>query len=204
MTQSPDQADRLNELLIKVVMVGDSSVGKTALLRRFTYQTDKEDLRATIGVDFELLDRVINGYTARIQVWDTAGQERFRSIARTHYRGAHVIMIVYDITDENSFKNVQYWKDEIDKQTSDNSYILLIVGNKKDLENERKVDYSEGRTLADTLECEFIETSAKEGINVNDAFDSVLQKVVALKGEHLVRKSRVEARDGEGEMGGCC
>eukprot|EP00477_Mikrocytos_mackini_P001274 GAHX01001362.1.p1 GENE.GAHX01001362.1~~GAHX01001362.1.p1 ORF type:complete len:218 (-),score=39.58 GAHX01001362.1:38-649(-) len=181
------ESNQNTELLIKVVLVGDSSVGKSSILNRYAKNDYKEDYKTTIGVDFEIMDKVIKGYKSHIQIWDTAGQERFRSIASSHYRGSSVIIIVYDITNKSSFQNIENWRKEIDKYVSADNYQLLIVGNKKDLENDRKVEYEEAKSLASELECDFIETSAKEGINVDSAFDLILNKCVSLKGLSLAK-----------------
>ena len=130
----------------------------------------------TIGVDFKIRSLEEGGKTCKLQIWDTAGQDRFKTITSSYYKGAHGIIVVYDITDKDSFAKVTEWMSEVDKHASEN-ISRILVGNKVDLEDKREVSYQEAKELADNFNVKFIETSAKEAKNVEDAFLNNFQKV---------------------------
>jgi len=157
------------DYLFKVLVIGDSGVGKSCLLLRFADDTYRESFISTIGVDFKIRTIDLDSKTIKLQIWDTAGQERFRTITTSYYRGAQGIIVVYDTTDLQSFKNVKQWLQEIDKYATEQVKILL-VGNKSDLSTKRAVSYEEGKEFADSLGLSFIETSAKSSSNVEKAF----------------------------------
>ncbi|KAI8555214.1 hypothetical protein RHMOL_Rhmol05G0157500 [Rhododendron molle] len=142
-----------SDYLFKLLLIGDSSVGKSCLLLRFADDSYVDSYISTIGVDF----------------WDTAGQERFRTITSSYYRGAHGIIIVYDVTEMESFNNVQQWLNEIDRYAND-TVCKLLVGNKSDLVENKVVDTQTAKAFADELGIPFLETSAKDSINVEQAF----------------------------------
>ena len=145
--------------LFKLLLIGDSGVGKSCLLLRFADDTYTESYISTIGVDFKIRTMELEGKTIKLQIWDTAGQERFRTITSSYYRGAHGIIIVYDVTDMESFNNVKTWLQEIDKYASD-SVNKLLVGNKCDLVVKKTVDTGVAKEFADSLNIPFLETSA--------------------------------------------
>ena len=155
--------------LFKLLLIGDSGVGKSCLLLRFADDTYTESYISTIGVDFKIRTLNLDGKTIKLQIWDTAGQERFRTITSSYYRGAHGIIIVYDVTDMESFNNVKTWLSEIEKYASDNVNKLL-VGNKSDLVVKKTVDTNTAKEFADSLGIPFLETSAKNSTNVEEAF----------------------------------
>jgi len=157
------------DYLFKLLLIGDSGVGKSCLLLRFADDTYTESYISTIGVDFKIRTIELNGKTIKLQIWDTAGQERFRTITSSYYRGAHGIIVVYDITDQVSFNNVKQWLQEIDRYACENVNKLL-VGNKSDLTNKRVVDLNTAKEFADSLGIPFLETSAKNATNVEQAF----------------------------------
>ncbi|KAJ3425167.1 ras-related protein rabd2a-like [Anaeramoeba flamelloides] len=157
------------DYLFKLLLIGDSGVGKSCLLLRFADDTYTESYISTIGVDFKIRTIDLDGKTVKLQIWDTAGQERFRTITSSYYRGAHGIIVVYDTTDLDSFNNVKTWLQEIDRYASENVNKLL-VGNKSDLVSKRVVEYETAKSLADQLGIPFIETSAKNSSNVEEAF----------------------------------
>jgi len=157
------------DYLFKLLLIGDSGVGKSCLLLRFADDTYTESYISTIGVDFKIRTIDLDGKTIKLQIWDTAGQERFRTITSSYYRGAHGIIIVYDVTDLDSFQNVKQWLHEIDRYASENVNKLL-VGNKADLADKRTVQESDAREFATELSIQFLETSAKEATNVENAF----------------------------------
>jgi Ras-related protein Rab-1A len=157
------------DYLFKLLLIGDSGVGKSCLLLRFADDTYTDSYISTIGVDFKIRTVDLDTKTIKLQIWDTAGQERFRTITSSYYRGAHGIIIVYDITDKESFDNVRQWLFEIDRYASEN-VCKLLVGNKSDLTNKRAVEYEQSKAFADELNIPFLETSAKNAANVEQAF----------------------------------
>nr|AAB28535.1 ras-related GTP binding protein possessing GTPase activity [Oryza sativa] len=157
------------DYLFKLLLIGDSGVGKSCLLLRFADDSYLESYISTIGVDFKIRTVEQDGKTIKLQIWDTAGQERFRTITSSYYRGAHGIIVVYDVTDQESFNNVKQWLNEIDRYASENVNKLL-VGNKCDLAENRVVSYEAGKALADEIGIPFLETSAKDATNVEKAF----------------------------------
>lgn len=130
-----------SDYLFKLLLIGDSGVGKSCLLLRFADDTYTESYISTIGVDFKIRTIDLDGKTIKLQIWDTAGQERFRTITSSYYRGAHGIIVVYDCTDQETFNNVKQWLEEIDRYACDNVNKLL-VGNKCDLHTKKVVDYT--------------------------------------------------------------
>eukprot|EP00164_Ancoracysta_twista_P000139 GFYU01000204.1.p1 GENE.GFYU01000204.1~~GFYU01000204.1.p1 ORF type:complete len:203 (-),score=78.03 GFYU01000204.1:438-1046(-) len=157
------------DYLFKLLLIGDSGVGKSCLLLRFADDTYTESYISTIGVDFKIRTIDLEGKTIKLQIWDTAGQERFRTITSSYYRGAHGIIVVYDVTDQESFNNVRQWLHEIDRYACENVNKLL-VGNKSDLTTKRVVEYNTAKEFADSLGIPFLETSAKQSTNVEAAF----------------------------------
>lgn len=160
------------DYLFKLLLIGDSGVGKSCLLLRFADDTYTQSYISTIGVDFKIRTIELEGKTVKLQIWDTAGQERFRTITSSYYRGAHGIIIVYDVTDRESFTNVRHWIQEIDKYAAD-GVKKLLVGNKCDLSSKKVVSYDEAKELADSLGISFMETSAKNSHNVELSFQQM-------------------------------
>ena len=165
------------DYLFKLLLIGNSSVGKSSLLVRFVDDVWEENFVPTIGVDFKLKTLDVNGKKVKLQIWDTAGQERFKNITASYYRGGNGVLVVYDITDRDSFENLNSWLIEIEKNASKNVYKLLI-GNKSDLEDKRKVTYQEGKDFATSNGMQFIETSAKTDSKVKDAFELLTQEII--------------------------
>ena len=182
------------DLLFKLLLIGDSGVGKSCLLLRFADDTYTESYISTIGVDFKIRTIQVEGKTIKLQIWDTAGQviivyrrlqlfvhslclqERFRTITSSYYRGAHGIIVVYDVTDQTSFNNVKQWLQEIDRYACD-TVNKLLVGNKCDLVSQKVVDFHTAKEFADQLGIPFLETSAKNSTNVEDAFLTMTREI---------------------------
>merc|ERR1711883_18175 len=144
------------DYLFKLLLIGDSGVGKSCLLLRFADDTYTESYISTIGVDFKIRTIELDGKTIKLQIWDTAGQERFKTITSSYYKGAHGIIVTYDITDRDSFAKVSEWMSEVDKHANEN-ISRILVGNKKDLEDNRQVPYNEAKDLADHFNVRFLE-----------------------------------------------
>ncbi|KAE9421564.1 hypothetical protein Angca_004718 [Angiostrongylus cantonensis] len=169
------------DYLFKLLLIGDSGVGKSCLLLRFADDTYTESYISTIGVDFKIRTIELDGKTIKLQIWDTAGQERFRTITSSYYRGAHGIIVVYDITDQESFNNVKQWLQEIDRYACENVNKLL-VGNKCDLTAKRAVEIQAAKEYADQLGIPFLETSAKSSTNVEQAFLTMASEIKSRMG----------------------
>ena len=166
------------DYLFKVLLLGDTDVGKSSLILRYTEETFNSKLVNSIGVDFKMKKKEIDGKIIKVQIWDTAGHERFRSITYSYYRGANAIIIVFDITDKKSFLSITEWLKQIEKHAKENVFKFL-VGNKSDLAEERKVTFEEAKEYADEHELPYIETSAKEGININELFESSIKSFLS-------------------------
>ena len=181
------------EVLYKILLLGDSSVGKTCFLMRYTDNTFQEIHMSTIGLDYKLKNvQLDDGKMAKIQIWDTAGQDRFRSITKNYYKGAHGIILIYDITNKKSFENVRTWINQIKEEVSEKVSIIL-VGNKIDDEEHRVVATDDGEKIAKELGLMFFECSAKSGVNIDSTFNELVKKTVenyskVSKGETLKNK----------------
>ncbi|KAG2189153.1 hypothetical protein INT44_004295 [Umbelopsis vinacea] len=156
----------------KLVFLGEQSVGKTSLITRFMYDTFDNTYQATIGIDFLSKTMYLEDRTVRLQLWDTAGQERFRSLIPSYIRDSSVCIIVYDITNRNSFMNTSKWIDDVRAERG-NDVIIVLVGNKTDLNDKRQVSVEEGEKKSRENNVMFIETSAKAGHNVKALFRKV-------------------------------
>lgn len=165
-----------HDYFFKILLIGDSGVGKSCLLLRFADDSWTDTHISTIGVDFKIKTLNIDGKTIKLQIWDTAGQERFRTITSSYYRGAQGIILVYDCTDQESFNNVKQWMGEIDRYACENVNKLL-VGNKTDLVNEKVVDTQTAKAFAESMAIPFIETSAKNATNVEQCFVSMARDI---------------------------
>ncbi|TYI91375.1 hypothetical protein E1A91_D03G187800v1 [Gossypium mustelinum] len=185
------------DYLFKLLLIGDSDVGKSCLLLRFSDDSYLESYISTIGVDFKIRTVEQDGKTIKLQIWDTAGQERFRTITSSYYRGAHGIIIVYDVTDQESFNNVKQWLNEIDRYATENVNKVL-VGNKCDLSAKKVVSYEAAKAFADELGIPFMETSAKNATNVEDAFiamtASIKNRMASQPAMNNARPSTVQIR----------
>lgn len=164
------------DMLIKILLIGDSNVGKSCLIMRFIDNYFTLSYISTIGIDFKIKTFNIEDKKVKVQIWDTAGQERFKTITKTFYRSAMGVIFVYDITDENTFKNVEYWIQNVNDNTSNNINKILI-GNKSDKIDYRIVDKLKGFELAKKYSMNFIETSAKNGINVDKVFNTIIREI---------------------------
>ncbi|XP_060533081.1 ras-related protein Rab-35 [Cylas formicarius] len=173
--------------LFKLLIIGDSGVGKSSLLLRFSDNTFTGSYITTIGVDFKIKTVNIEGQKVKLQIWDTAGQERFRTITSTYYRGTHGVIIVYDVTNGESFANVKRWLHEIDQNCEVVNRVL--VGNKNDTPDRKVVLTEDAQRFADTMNIRLFETSAKDNINVEEMFMSITRLVLRSKLEMKERQN---------------
>lgn len=166
--------------LFKLLLVGDSGVGKSSLLLRFSDGTFDTNMQSTIGVDFKLKLMRVSGKVCKVTIWDTAGQERFRTLTSSYYRGAHGIVLVYDVTRPESFAHLSDWLNEIEMYCSGGgrSVVKLLVGNKTDLASDRAVTTKEGADWARSKGMLFLEASALNQDNVKACFEEVVAKIL--------------------------
>eukprot|EP00435_Cladocopium_sp_Y103_P012674 s406_g3.t1 len=165
------------DMFVKLMMIGDSGVGKTALVVKFVDETVKTDkFTSTLGIDYKTKMLWMRGKRVKLQIWDTAGQERFQTITQQYYRSAMGILMVYDVTSEASFQNIARWNDQIAKH-ADKEVQRILVGNKADAE-DIAVSLSRGQELAEKYGIPFLETSAWLGENVNEAFLKLAEMVI--------------------------
>jgi len=160
---------------IKIITLGDSSVGKTSVLLRFTENTFSPTMMSTVGIDSKNRVMTYANRSYRVQVWDTAGQEKFRTISYTFYNRADGILLVYDVTDPNSLQHVSSWMAQI-RERAKKDVAVTLIGNKTDLADSQ--DFSSGERLANSYNIKFFPTSAKTGLNIEDAFTSLVSEVV--------------------------
>ena len=182
-----EEADNY-EHLYKIIIIGDSGVGKSNILGRYLTNTFKQDTKSTVGVEFGSKKVTVNDVNIKLQIWDTAGQERYRAITSAYYKGSKGCFIVYDITSTQTFEDVEKWYEEINK-SGDKGISIVLVGNKCDLEDERKVSVEMGEEKARNLNCPFFETSALNNTQI--------EKIFQVISEDIYSKSKNEKKDDE-------
>ncbi|KAK7263722.1 hypothetical protein RJT34_31316 [Clitoria ternatea] len=170
------RADDDYDYLFKVVLIGDSGVGKSNLLSRFTKNEFSLESRSTIGVEFATRSIHVDDKIVKAQIWDTAGQERYRAITSAYYRGAVGALLVYDVTRRVTFENVERWLKELRDHT-DANIVIMLVGNKADLRHLRAVSIDDAKAFAEKENTFFMETSALESLNVDNSFTEVLTQI---------------------------
>ena len=179
------------EVMFKVVLVGDSSVGKTNIMSKYLKNEFHEDSKATVGVEFGSKQFTVEGHQIKAQIWDTAGQERYKAITSAYYKGAKGAFVVYDITRKQSFDSVDRWINDI-KAAADKNLTIIIIGNKCDLEDQRQVSKEQGEEKAKSNEVAFMETSAFSGENLDKAFDKMVNEVFKKCHEEMTSDGEVE------------
>jgi len=208
-------ADAEYDYLFKVVLIGDSGVGKSNLLSRFTRNEFSLDSKSTIGVEFATKSIQAEGKTIKAQIWDTAGQERYRAITSAYYRGAVGALLVYDLTKHGTFENVDRWLRELRDHAEANIVVMLVV-NKSDLKTQRAVETSEAMAFAEQHNLAFIETSALDASGVDVAFQNILTEIYRLMNKKQMQEGSAKqsvaskgekisiTNDGEKKKKKCC
>ncbi|XP_023766489.1 ras-related protein RABA6b [Lactuca sativa] len=186
-------ADEECDYLFKTVLIGDSAVGKSNLLSRFAKDEFHLDTKPTIGVEFAYRNTKLGDKIIKAQIWDTAGQERFRAITNSYYRGALGAMLVYDITRNETFENVRKWLQEL-REFGDPDMVIVLVGNKSDLVDLREVEVEDGQKLAEVEKLCFLETSAKENLNVEDAFLQMITKIYKIASQKSLEAKNIASK----------
>ncbi|XP_044461310.1 ras-related protein Rab2BV-like [Mangifera indica] len=189
------KVDHEYDYLFKIVLIGDSGVGKSNILSRFTRNEFCLESKSTIGVEFATRTLKVEGKTVKAQIWDTAGQERYRAITSAYYRGAVGALLVYDITKRQTFDNVQRWLREL-RDHADSNIVIMLAGNKSDLNHLRAVPAADSQVLAEKEGISFLETSALEALNVEKAFQTVLLDIY-----HIISKKALAAQEAASTTG---
>ncbi|KAJ8274119.1 hypothetical protein COCON_G00087440 [Conger conger] len=184
------------DFLFKVVLIGDSGVGKSNLLSRFTRNEFNLESKSTIGVEFATRSIQVEGKTIKAQIWDTAGQERYRAITSAYYRGAVGALLVYDIAKHLTYENVERWLKEL-RDHADNNIVIMLLGNKSDLRHLRAVPTDEAHAFAEKNSLSFIETSALDSTNVEEAFKNILAEIY-----RIVSQKQIAERSAHDESPG--
>ena len=164
------------DYLLKFILIGDSSVGKSNIFSVYRDGTFSEKLQPSIGVEFIAKNITINDTIFRIQVWDTAGQENFVSMTKVYYRNSSVAFIIYDITEKESFHHIEFWLNLLKKEAPE-SILLVLIGNKNDMNNKRQINYEQGKDFAEKHKMLFFEVSAKNKINIDKIFQESTQYI---------------------------
>lgn len=198
---SGSNVDDQYDYIWKVVLVGDSGVGKTNLLSRFTRNEFNAESKSTIGVEFATRNVNIKGKMVRAQIWDTAGQERYRAITSVYYRGAVGALVVYDLTKPQTFHNLDKWLDELDEH-AESSVRIMVVGNKTDLRHLRAITMEEGRALAEKKHFSFTETSALDSTNVGEAFNNLLVDIFKTQVDEQGKAPNSQAQPNNNDLKG--
>ncbi|CAH2073258.1 unnamed protein product [Thlaspi arvense] len=180
------------DYVFKLVLIGDSGVGKSQILSRYARNEFSLDSKATIGVEFQTRTLVLDHKSVKAQIWDTAGQERYRAVTSAYYRGAVGAMLVYDVTRRQTFDHIPRWLEEL-RGHADKNIVIMLVGNKSDLEDQRAISTEDAKEFAEKEGLFFLETSALNAVNVESAFSTVLTEIF-----NIVNKKNLVAGDEQG------
>ena len=184
------------EMMFKVVLVGDSFVGKTNMMSKYLKNEFKSDSKATVGVEFGSKEFNIEGHSINAQIWDTAGQERYKAITSAYYKGAKGAFVVYDITRKDSFASIDKWISDL-TSVADKKLTVVVIGNKCDLEDQRQVTKEEGEEKANQLQVAFLETSALSGANLDKAFEMMINEVYKKCHEEMLADDDLDIEGGQ-------
>mmetsp|Transcript_24896 Transcript_24896/g.25117 ORF Transcript_24896/g.25117 Transcript_24896/m.25117 type:complete len:208 (-) Transcript_24896:294-917(-) len=198
------------DIHIKLLMLGDQGVGKTCILLRYCHDSFSSTFITTIGIDFKIKTVDVDGMRTRLQIWDTAGQERFRNITISYFKGAHGVVLVYDITERATFDSISHWMEQI-QEHADDAVNVILIANKSDRETDRKVTREEGVALARKYDIPFLEVSAKNNVNISHLFETIARSTKnrliqpeEQKGK-IKENKNVKLNNAEGKKkSGCC
>ena len=191
------------EFVFKILLLGDSEVGKSCFLMRYSDNVFVENYITTIGLDYKLKNvKLDSGKTIKVQLWDTAGQDKYRTIAKNYFKGSHGILLLYDITKQSSFNNIREWIQDIREEVSPKA-IIFLIGNKIDLADQRKISKEKGIELAEEYKLPFFEASAKSGENVDEVFKALYNKICEVYGD-LEREKGSKLNKKPKTKGKCC
>ena len=179
------------DMIFKIVLIGDTSVGKTNILSKYLKGEFDPKSKSTVGVEFGVKNFKIENNIVKVQIWETAGEERYRSITNAYYKGAKGSLLVYDITNKKSFENVEKWISDL-KANADEDISMILLGNKTDLEDTRVVTTEEGKNKAEFYNLTFMETSALNGNNIQEAFNELIMDVYKRNHELLENQAKAE------------
>jgi Ras-related protein Rab-1A len=192
-----------SDFVIKILLLGDSEVGKSCFLMRYSDNVFVENYITTIGLDYKLKTvKLDSGKTIKVQLCDTAGQDKYRTIAKNYYKGSHGILLLYDITKITSFENIREWIRDIKEEVSEKA-IIFLIGNKIDLTDNRKISKEKGEELAEEYKIPFFEASAKSGENVDEVFKALYKKISEVYGD-LEREKGSKLNKKNKNKGICC
>ena len=188
----------------KVLLLGNSYVGKTCILIRYSEDSFKENYDVTIGLNYRIKTMTIENNPVKMQIWDTSGEEKFKAIAKNFYREAHGVLLVYDICEKNSFLDVKSWIEQIIENSDNDDIVMILCGNKCDNEKERKISKDEGENLAKSYGIPFFECSAKNNININEIFNTMGQKIYTKIGNRQSSSVKLSSNTIKKKFGKCC
>ena len=179
------------DMIFKLILIGDAAVGKTNILSKYLRNEFDPNSKSTVGVEFGTKNVTLENNKIKLQIWDTAGQERYRSVTSAYYKGAKGAILVYDITRKATFENIDKWIPDL-KTNGDKDIIIMLIGNKNDLENERQVSLDEGKQKAENYKVAFLETSALNGTNIQRAFQELIEDVYKNCNDNFVKDANVK------------
>ena len=186
-----DEYKKDSDITIKLLLIGNAFVGKTLIVQKFIDNTFSKSTMSTIGVDLQSKIIDINGKKVKYLIWDTAGEDRMKTMTYSYYRGCHVILIVYDVTNQKSFENVTTWVECVDKFAKSN-VLRILVGNKTDLEDQRVISKEDGKKLADENGLKFYEISAKAVTGLCEMFEDIAKEYVQMYQQKSIKNFQLK------------
>ena len=202
--EEPPSDSEMSTKSYKVLLLGNSYVGKTCILLRFSEDTYKDDYEVTIGLNYRIKTLKIDNNPIRMQIWDTSGEEKFKAIAKNFYRGAHGVLLIYDICEKNSFLDVKSWIEQIIENTDNDDLVMILCGNKCDMEKERNISKNEGENLANSYKIPFFECSAKENINIDEIFNTMAKNIYEKVGNRYTISVKLNSNNFKKKITKCC
>ena len=202
--EEPPSDPEMSTKSYKVLLLGNSYVGKTCILLRFSEDTYNDDYEVTIGLNYRIKTLNIDNNPIRMQIWDTSGEEKFKAIAKNFYRGAHGVLLIYDICEKNSFLDVKSWIEQIIENTDNDDIVMILCGNKCDMEKERNISRNEGENLANSYKIPFFECSAKENINIDEIFNTMAKNIYEKVGNRYTISVKLNSNNFKKKISKCC